>query len=49
MDTEETWYKNFNLNEKSIYLQLITSLYFALTMLSTVGYGDFYPKTFVGR
>lgn len=39
---EETWYYAFNLDEKTIYYQLITSLYFALTMLSTVGYGDFY-------
>lgn len=42
-DETETWYYVFKLDEKTIYYQLITSLYFALTMLSTVGYGDFYP------
>ena len=26
-----------------MHQQLVTSLYFALTMLSTVGYGDLYP------
>lgn len=41
--TDETWYYEFNLDEGEIVDQLVTSLYFALTMLSTVGYGDFYP------
>ena len=35
-----TWYVVFELHEKETTDQLITSLYFALTMLSTVGYGD---------
>ena len=38
-----TWYVVFELHEKETTDQLITSLYFALTMLSTVGYGDIYP------
>ena len=39
----DTWYYFFKFDEKEIYEQLITSLYFALTMLSTVGYGDYFP------
>ena len=38
-----TWYKEFGLEDYNTTDQLITSLYFALTMLSTVGYGDLYP------
>ena len=26
-----------------LYVQFITSIYFSLTVLSTVGYGDYYP------
>lgn len=26
-----------------LYVQFMTSVYFALTILSTVGYGDYYP------
>ena len=42
-EAEETWYKVFKLDEKELFDQLITSLYFALTMLATVGYGDYFP------
>ena len=45
-----TWYETFGLNEiERISDQLIISLYFALTMLSTVGYGDTYPVTAIGQ
>jgi len=42
-DDGRTWYFVFELDKKGTTDQLITSLYFALTMLSTVGYGDIYP------
>ena len=32
-----------NLSDKTDTFQLIVSCYYALTTLSTVGYGDFYP------
>ena len=40
---QETWYYEFGLDKGDLMDQLVTSLYFALTMLSTVGYGDLYP------
>ena len=48
IDVEEelTFSANFELGEYSYhryYAQLITICYFALTTLSTVGYGDMYP------
>jgi len=42
-DDGRTWYFEFGLDKKGTTDQLITSLYFSLTMLSTVGYGDIYP------
>ena len=42
-EDRDTWYYVFKLDEKPIFYQLITSLYFALTILATVGYGDYYP------
>lgn len=39
-----TFIKKFGLDElENNYDKLIISCYFALTTLSTVGYGDFYP------
>ena len=45
---ESTWYTVFRLWETNpdnpqLYVQFMTSMYFALTILSTVGYGDYYP------
>lgn len=40
-DEKDTWYKRNKLAEK--HSQIVISCYFALTTLSTVGYGDFYP------
>ena len=43
---ETTWYTKFVKDKYDHFFdQLIVSLYFALTMLSTVGYGDMYPIT----
>ena len=39
---EVTWYEEFSLGDMDLKYQLVTSLYFALTTLSTVGYGDLY-------
>lgn len=41
--TEETFVKVFGLEEASDYRKVIVSCYFALTTLSTVGYGDYFP------
>lgn len=38
-----TWYNEFGLENYGTTDQLVVSLYFALTMLSTVGYGDMFP------
>lgn len=44
-----TWYDDFGLGEMIMIDQLVTSLYFALTTLSTVGYGDLYPISQIER
>ena len=38
-----TWYNVIGMNAKDLLYQVSTSLYFSLTTLSTVGYGDFFP------
>lgn len=39
-----SWYIRFGLDKKKeTWEKLVMSLYFALTILSTVGYGDFFP------
>tara|TARA_B110000305_G_C19434483_1_gene638097 strand:- start:1117 stop:1947 length:831 start_codon:yes stop_codon:yes gene_type:complete len=45
---ETTWYTKFKMWEESeyhslLYAQFMTSIYFSLTVLSTVGYGDYFP------
>ena len=45
---ESTWFTKFKMweedpNNSLLYVQFMTSLYFALTILSTVGYGDYFP------
>jgi len=43
---KDTWYEQFDLGPESDMItsdQIVTSLYFALTTLSTVGYGDLFP------
>jgi len=42
---EETWVYKSNLLGKSLEFQYITSLYFSLTSIATVGYGDLHPGT----
>jgi hypothetical protein len=37
------WYEEFGIEDMSMLYQLTTSCYFALTTLSTVGYGDLFP------
>ena len=42
-EVPETWVHYNELEKESDSHNLITVMYFALTMLSTVGYGDYYP------
>lgn len=42
-DDEDTWFTVFNLEQYTITNRLVASCYYAITMLSTVGYGDMYP------
>ena len=44
-ENDNTFIKVHSLDKKQTYDKLITCCYFALTMLSTVGYGDLYPIT----
>lgn len=39
----KTFYNEFDLQDKSNSYNLVVIIYFALTTLSTVGYGDYYP------
>jgi hypothetical protein len=44
VEGQETWYIVFELDTYETKTEeMIVSLYFALTMLSTVGYGDMFP------
>lgn len=38
-----TWYKSNDIESLDLASQVVYSQYFALTVLSTVGYGDYYP------
>ena len=40
-----TFYNEYNLEEKTPSENLVIVLYFAFTTLSTVGFGDFNPKS----
>lgn len=42
-DEDGSWFKVFNLESYNITNRLVVSCYYAITMLSTVGYGDMYP------
>lgn len=39
----ETWQSTFEIEQYSLMNRLLVSCYYAITMLSTVGYGDMYP------
>lgn len=41
--SESPWFDNFSLRYESLYEQYTTTLYFTLTTVSTVGYGDIVP------
>ena len=50
VEGQTTWYEANGLaNYESTVEQLTVSLYFALTMLSTVGYGDMFPLSNLER
>ena len=46
---EFTFYNEYSLNEKSDWQNLVIVVYFAFTTLSTVGFGDYNPKSEVER
>lgn len=48
-DGENTFINHFDLNDLDEFYQLTISCYYALTTLSTVGYGDFYPVSNIER
>jgi len=48
-DEDGTFITKFGLEELSDYHKLVISCYFALTTLSTVGYGDYHPISNVER
>ena len=39
----QTWYHKYELEDRGLSGKVVISLYFALTTLSTVGYGDIFP------
>lgn len=47
--TTQTFAKTFGLEDEDNVRKLIVSCYFALTTLSTVGYGDYYPLSNLER
>ena len=50
VEGQTTWYLSNSLEEhESNSDRVIVSLYFALTMLSTVGYGDMFPLSNLER
>lgn len=50
VEGQVTWYEVNGLEDYTTTTdQLIVSLYFALTMLSTVGYGDMFPMSNLER
>lgn len=48
-DEDGTFITKFGLEDLSDYHKLVISCYFALTTLSTVGYGDYHPISNVER
>lgn len=44
-DQEETWIYRYNYQNKPTYDQYIASIYFIITTVTTVGYGDFHAHT----
>ncbi len=48
-DEEFTFIKSNSLTDKSEPARLVVCVYFILTTLSTVGYGDFYPISIIEK
>jgi hypothetical protein len=44
-DSETNWMKGISINDNSVVEKYITALYFAVTTLITIGYGDILPQT----
>ena len=42
-DRLNTWFGVFKFNQKTVPEKFISTSYFALTILSQVGYGDMFP------
>lgn len=45
----ETFITKFNIKDHDVGERLVFSVYFILTTLSTVGYGDFYPVSILEK
>ena len=48
-DPEENFYDYFGIQDSSNSRQILISLYYSFTSLSTVGFGDFHPRSNVER
>jgi hypothetical protein len=48
-DEDETFIKSNSLTDKSEPARLVVCVYFILTTLSTVGYGDYYPISIIEK
>lgn len=51
MFESEDWedFNNGNTRMRELHTRLIATMYFSLTTLATVGYGDYYPSTMLER
>jgi hypothetical protein len=48
-DPPESFYSYYSIQETSIRRQVLIAMYFSLTSLSTVGFGDYHPRANIER
>jgi hypothetical protein len=44
LNKPKTWYASYITNKETLYEKVMTTMYFILTILSSVGYGDILPR-----